>query len=45
MLQEYMDGCYLYIPRKVENKKSLGENSGSRFELKHRNKEIFNAYT
>ena len=28
MIQEYMDGGYLYIPRKVENKKSWGENSG-----------------
>lgn len=44
LIQEYMDGGYLYIPRKIENKKSWGENSGALNELEKRNKEIFNKY-
>lgn len=44
MLQEYIDGKYLYIPRKNNNKKSWGEKSGYREELKNRNKEIINEY-
>ena len=44
IIQEYMDGGYLYVPRKDENKKSWGENSGAVKKLKTRNKEIFNRY-
>ncbi|MGX9755584.1 CD3324 family protein [Clostridioides difficile] len=44
LIQEYTDGSYLYIPRKSENKKAWGENSGSRNILKERNKEIFDKY-
>ncbi|MCC0643684.1 hypothetical protein CDIFMA2_30990 [Clostridioides difficile] len=44
LIQEYTDGSYLYIPRKSENKKAWGENSGSRNILKERNKEILDKY-
>lgn len=44
IIQEYVDRGYLYIPRKDENKKSWGENSGALKELEIRNKEIFNKY-
>lgn len=44
IIQEYMDGEYLYIPRKTENKKSWGEKSGTLKELEKRNKEIFESY-
>lgn len=44
LIQEYMDGGYLYIPRKLENKKSWGEISGSKYELRKRNLEIFKKY-
>lgn len=44
LIQQYMDGGYLYIPRKIENRKSWGENSGALNELEKRNKEIFNKY-
>lgn len=44
IVQEYIDGEYLYIPRKEENKKTWGENSGVLKELDIRNKEIFNKY-
>ena len=45
ILQNYIDGTYLYIPRKSENKKSWGENSGVLKNLEARNKEIFNRYS
>ncbi len=44
LIQEYVDGDYLYIPRKNQNKKLWGSVSGSRFELNQRNTEIFNQY-
>lgn len=44
VIQEYIDGGYLYIPRKSNNKKSWGENSGIRKDLKRRNREIFKRY-
>lgn len=44
ILQKYVDGKYLYIPRKNENQKSWGENSGIRKSLNARNTEIFKKY-
>lgn len=44
LIQEYIDGGYLYIPRKSDNKKSWGESSGTKSDLKKRNVEIFNKY-
>lgn len=44
LIQEYIDGGYLYIPRKSSNKKSWGESSGTKDDLKKRNVEIFNKY-
>ncbi|KAJ49389.1 Mor family transcriptional regulator [Clostridium tetanomorphum] len=44
LIQQYIDGGYLYIPTKPENKKAWGENSGIKESLKKRNKEIFNLY-
>ena len=45
IIQEYIDGGYIYIPRKNENKKSWGENTETKRYLKARNKEIFNKYS
>ena len=39
-----VDGKYLYIPRKNENQKAWGENSGIRKSLNARNTEIFKKY-
>lgn len=39
-LQKYIEGGYLYIPKKEENKKSWGENTSTKYELNKRNKEI-----
>lgn len=43
-IQQHIDGVYLYIPRKVENKKPWGENSGIKQELMERNREIYNEF-
>ena len=45
LIQQYLDGGYIYIPRKNDSKKSWGENSGIKNSLKKRNKEIFSRYS
>ncbi|MCC5438041.1 CD3324 family protein [Clostridium botulinum] len=45
MIQNYIDGRYIYIPKKNENKKSWGENTETKRYLKVRDKEIFNKYS
>ena len=44
IIQEYIDGEYIYIPRKNSNQKSWGEKNGIKDELKKRNIEIFNRF-
>lgn len=44
IIQEYVNGEYLYIPIKDNTRKSWGEQSGLRKELSERNKAIFNKY-
>lgn len=44
IIQNYIDGEYLYIPRKKGNEKSWGEKSGTKDSLKARNEEVFNRY-
>ena len=44
LIQEYIDGEYLYIPRKNGNEKSWGEKNGTRKSLQNRNKEIYENY-
>ncbi|MEE1039009.1 MAG: CD3324 family protein [Eubacterium sp.] len=39
-LQEYVDGEYLYIPRKSNHHKTWGEKNGYKKKLTERNKEI-----
>lgn len=43
VIQQYIDGGYLYIPRKCENRKAWGENNGVKEDLMDRNKEIYNS--
>ena len=45
LIQDYIDGEYVYIPRKQENKKNWGEASRTREELRLRNVEIFVSYS
>ena len=44
IIQKYMDGGYIYIPRKNENKKSWGSNTDTKRYLNVRNKNIYNKY-
>lgn len=43
-IYKYIDGGYLYIPRRAEEKKAWGESSGLKSEIKKRNLEIYNKY-
>ncbi|QBD83914.1 hypothetical protein EQG73_00665 [Clostridium tetani] len=44
IIQEYVDGKYLYVPRKHGNHKAWGEKSGIKNSLKARNNEIYKKY-
>lgn len=44
LVQKYIDGDYIYIPKKDHRKKSWGEVSGIKAELKTRNLEIYSKY-
>lgn len=44
IIQNYIDGEYLYIPRKKGNEKSWGERSGTKGALKFRNAEIYEKF-
>lgn len=39
-IQEYVDGEYLYIPRKANNRKAQGEKNGYKSKIEKRNREI-----
>lgn len=43
-IQNYTDGTYIYIPRKVDNIKKWGELKNSRHQLDKRNQEICELY-
>lgn len=43
-IQKYIDGEYLYIPRKPHAKKAWGSNTSIRSELACRNKRIYQDY-
>lgn len=45
IIQQYIDGEYLYIPRKAENVTSWGEKNGSKHRFKKRNREIYMKYS
>lgn len=42
LIQKYVDGEYIYIPRREENKKSWGSSTTTRKELELRNSNIYN---
>jgi hypothetical protein len=44
LIQDYVDGDYLYIPRKRENKLSWGEKNGTRKALNDRDQCIYHNY-
>lgn len=41
LIQQYVDGEYIYIPRKEENRKSWGESTDYRREMDERNRRIY----
>ena len=43
-VQNYIDGEYIYIPRKGGNKKKWGERKNSRHQLEKRNRAIMEQY-
>ncbi|MGN6712238.1 CD3324 family protein [Anaerocolumna jejuensis] len=43
-IQEYIDGEYLYIPRRAEARKKWGELKNTRHSLRMRNEAIFEGY-
>ena len=45
LIQKYIDGEYIYIPRKQENKKTWGERTGAREERSLRDRSIFLDYS
>lgn len=44
LIQKYVDGEFIYIPRKNGKQKAWGENSGTRESLNERNRRIFSEY-
>ena len=44
LIQQYVDGEYIYIPRKEENRKSWGESTDYRREMEERNRKIYADY-
>ena len=40
-LQQYVDGAYLYIPRREENRLAWGQRTNSKSETAGRNREIY----
>ncbi|MCF6136603.1 hypothetical protein L2716_02595 [Alkalihalobacillus berkeleyi] len=44
IIQEYVGGDYLYIPRKKGHEKSWGEKSGTKHSLKKRDEDIYHQY-
>lgn len=44
IIQEYVDGEFLYVPKKDGNHKAWGEKSGIKKALKIRNNEIYKKY-
>lgn len=44
IIQEFIDGELVYIPRKTGEQRSWGEKSGAKNALKERNNQIFREY-
>ncbi|HBD01726.1 MAG TPA: hypothetical protein DC053_23965 [Lachnoclostridium sp.] len=45
LIQNYIDGEYVYIPRKQENKRTWGQRTGAREERKLRDLSIYKDYS
>lgn len=44
LIQEYVDGKSIYIPRKPKNRREWGQKTNIRVDLDNRNKQIYSNY-
>jgi len=44
VMQKFVDGAYIYIPKKSDNRKKWGENTRSKLETQERNENIYAKY-
>lgn len=44
LIHQYVDGEYIYIPKKQDNKKKWGETTNTRKEIETRNRNIYEEY-
>lgn len=44
LIQDYVEGEYIYIPKKETSKKSWGDNTDTKKELARRNEDIYTQY-
>ncbi|MBD5545776.1 MAG: hypothetical protein HDR01_16425 [Lachnospiraceae bacterium] len=44
LIQKYVDGTNIYIPRKQENKQQWGAKTSYKYELQNRNQSIYRDY-
>jgi DNA-binding NarL/FixJ family response regulator len=44
LIQDYIEGEYIYIPKKEQNKKYWGENTDTKDQLAIRNRNIYQRY-
>ena len=44
VMQEFADGAYIYIPKKINNRKKWGDNTNSKQEIQKRNEKIYAQY-
>lgn len=45
MIQQYVDGANIYVPRKAENKAAWGQRNQTKEKMYARNMEIYNEYS
>jgi len=44
VMQQFVDGAYIYIPKKTGNRKNWGDNTRSKMETQERNEKIYAKY-
>jgi len=44
VMQQFIDGAYIYIPKKPDNRKKWGDNTRSKIETQERNEKIYAKY-
>jgi Mor family transcriptional regulator len=44
VMQQFIDGAYIYVPKKPDNRKKWGENTRSKIETQERNEKIYAKY-